>query len=493
MLRGKFTASLFCTFPFALRRAVLTLPTLPHWREVPVCLSMATSSSQFASDGGQPRPESDSEGSTEAPEQPEAKRMKLCPEIEDTGVVEKVENGAAPQAAKVHRKKCALLLSFSGKDYKGMQRNPGVKTIEEDLIQALYAAEAITEEMRDNLGKLGFQRCARTDKGVSAARQLVSLKMVPENRMVASVNSHLPTEIRVMSLFRTTKGFNSKEWCSARTYEYYVPTYAFADSINDVSHEYRSPPETLLRVDQLLGMYKGTHNFHNFTSGKQPGDPSCMRYIIDFTCGSLHETEGVEYVALRVKGQSFMLHQIRKMIGLVIAVMRGYATDEMIVRSLLKEKVNIPRAPGLYLILDNVHFDRYNRKFGEDGVHQRLEWSAVEERIQEFKERVIYQHIHETELQAAPMAEWLASLNIHDFIDAESVPRLPVASAGGNSEQVEKGDNPPHEEVEKGDSPPHEEVEKGDSPPYEEVEKGDYLPQEQVKKGDNPPHEEVEQ
>lgn len=442
MLR-KLTASLFCTFPFALdlRPAVLTHPGLLH--RAPVCCAMASSSSQRVLDSGGPLPDSDSDGSTESPEQPEAKRMKLSPVPEDTGVDKEVENGANPPAAKIHRKKCALLLSFSGKDYKGMQRNPGVKTIEEDLIQALYAAEAITEEMRDNLGKLGFQRCARTDKGVSAARQLVSLKMVPESKMVASVNSHLPVEIRVMSLFRTTKGFNSKEWCSARTYEYYVPTYAFANSIKDVKHEYRIQPEMVERVGQLLGMYKGTHNFHNFTSGKHPGDPSCMRYIIEFTCGAPQVREGVEYVALKIKGQSFMLHQIRKMIGLVIAVMRGYASEEMIGRTLQKEKVNIPRAPGLYLILDNVHFDRYNRKFGEDGVHQPLDWSPAEEHIQEFKERVIYLHIHETEVQSAPMAEWLASLNIHDFIDADSVPRLPAASTSGNSEQVQKGDSPP--------------------------------------------------
>lgn len=73
--------------------------------------------------------------------------------------------------------KFAMLLSYCGKGYFGMQRNPGVRTIEEDLIQATYKAGAISEDMRDNLGKMFFQRCARTDKGVSAVRQVVSLKM----------------------------------------------------------------------------------------------------------------------------------------------------------------------------------------------------------------------------------------------------------------------------------------------------------------------------
>jgi len=41
----------------------------------------------------------------------------------------------------------------------------------------LFKAEVITEDDKACLGKMSFQRCARTDKGVSAARQVVSLKI----------------------------------------------------------------------------------------------------------------------------------------------------------------------------------------------------------------------------------------------------------------------------------------------------------------------------
>lgn len=441
-LTRNFTASLFRAIPVGLRQTALIQTRLPHWTESN-CRAMASSSALPPASSGESPPDPDADESP--PDQPEAKRMKLCPPLDDTVAGEQAGNGPNPPAEKVYRKKCALLLSYSGKDYKGMQRNPGVKTIEEDLIQALYAAGAITEEMRDNLGKLSFQRCARTDKGVSAARQLVSLKMVSREEMVEAVNTHLPNDIRVMSLFRTTKGFNSKDWCSARSYEYLIPTYAFAHSLADLNHKHRMSPETVVQVNKLLGMFKGTHNFHNFTSGKRPGDPSCMRYIIDFACDSPQVREEVEYAALRVKGQSFMLHQIRKMIGLVIAVMRGYAKEEIIERSLQKEKLNIPRAPGLYLILDNVHFERYNRKFGEDGVHKALEWSAAEERIREFKHSVIYLHIHRTELHLSPMAEWLASLNIHDFVDTDSVPLLPAAITSCSTEELTQSAASPQE------------------------------------------------
>lgn len=55
--------------------------------------------------------------------------------------------------------------------------NPGVKTIEEDLLKALLDAKYITEEDFSNQQNAQFQRSSRTDKGVSAARQVVSLKL----------------------------------------------------------------------------------------------------------------------------------------------------------------------------------------------------------------------------------------------------------------------------------------------------------------------------
>lgn len=56
-------------------------------------------------------------------------------------------------------------------------RNPEMKTIEEDLLTALLKAKLITDEAFAQVQTIQFQRAARTDKGVSAARQVVSLKL----------------------------------------------------------------------------------------------------------------------------------------------------------------------------------------------------------------------------------------------------------------------------------------------------------------------------
>lgn len=80
-------------------------------------------------------------------------------------------------AQRIKRKNYAILLGYLGKDYYGMQRNPGMQTIEEDLITALLKADLITTEHFKNIRLINFQRAARTDKGVSAIRQIVSLKL----------------------------------------------------------------------------------------------------------------------------------------------------------------------------------------------------------------------------------------------------------------------------------------------------------------------------
>lgn len=193
------------------------------------------------------------------------------PEIE-------ASNNESP-LGKVKAKKMALCMTYNGKDYLGMQRNPGTKTIEDDLLQAMYKGELIQKEHIDVPQAMKFQRAARTDKGVSAVRQIVSLKL-PTNltaqEMVDKINSHLVDQIRVIDIKRTTRGFNCKNNCDSRTYTYVLPTFAFAPPGSQAEESYRITEDRIGEVNKVLSLYKGCHNYHNFTSGKlckTPGSP----------------------------------------------------------------------------------------------------------------------------------------------------------------------------------------------------------------------------
>lgn len=83
---------------------------------------------------------------------------------------------------------------------------------------------------------------------------------------------------------------------------------------------FRLDAKSLTKFREILKCYEGTHNFHNFTVGKNFNDSSCKRYIMSMTVGEPFipkESKG-EWVSVKIHGQSFMLHQIRKMIGLAI-------------------------------------------------------------------------------------------------------------------------------------------------------------------------------
>ncbi|KYO39556.1 tRNA pseudouridine synthase A, mitochondrial [Alligator mississippiensis] len=342
------------------------------------------------------------------------------------------------QNKKLPKRKIVLLMAYSGKGYHGMQRNvgcPQFKTIEDDLVSALVQAGCIPENHGEDMKKMSFQRCARTDKGVSAAGQIVSLKVWLMDNILEKINNHLPSDIRILGLKRVTGGFNSKNKCDARTYSYMLPTFAFAPKDLDPQDEtYRLSQETLEKVNRLLACYKGTHNFHNFTSQKKAKDPSANRYIMEMFCEEPFVREGLEFAVIKVKGQSFMMHQIRKMIGLVIAVVKGYTAESIMERSWGEEKVDVPKAPGLGLVLERVHFEKYNKRFGNDGLHEPLEWVEEEEKIAAFKEEHIYPTIINTEQEEKSMVNWMNTLSIHDFNSTATGAQANDGSSKNNNE-----------------------------------------------------------
>lgn len=271
----------------------------------------------------------------------------------------------------------------------------------------------ISKEGFDVPQQISFQRAARTDKGVSAKCQLISVKL-PEVVDIVALNSDLPNDVRVFCVKRVTKGFNAKDQCDARTYTYTLPTAAFENS-NVVRTEFRVSDDQINGVRSVLKLFEGTHNFHNFTARKHFHDPSSKRFIMSFGCEEPFLFKNVEFVTIKIKGQSFMLHQIRKMVGLALAVIRGLAGERVIQKAITNTAIDIPTAPGLGLMLDQVHYDRYNKRYGEDGIHSVLEWTEEEQNVKQFLEERIIPTILETEIEENRMLVWIENLSKHSY------------------------------------------------------------------------------
>ena len=152
--------------------------------------------------------------------------------------------GSRPAVGK--KKPYALCCGYIGTGYQGMQFNEGCKTIEGELLQAVYSAGGISEENMSNNGgsglgplqKTGWMRASRTDKGVHAVMNLLSMKMVEPadgdfKKYVETINNKLPSQIRLYSVERVVGSFHAKFGVSHRYYNYVLPTFAFAKQFSD--------------------------------------------------------------------------------------------------------------------------------------------------------------------------------------------------------------------------------------------------------------------
>lgn len=87
---------------------------------------------------------------------------------------------------------------------------------------------------------------------------------------------------------------------------------------------------------------------------RKPLDQRARRYIISFQCVETFVLKGIEFAVLEIKGQSFMLHQIRKMVATVVAIARNIISDETINEAYKADKLEIPMSPSLGLCLCHV-------------------------------------------------------------------------------------------------------------------------------------------
>ncbi|KAF9006061.1 pseudouridine synthase [Cyathus striatus] len=371
-----------------------------------------------------------------------------------------------PRAPRYPKRQCALLIGFCGSGYSGMQIQPEhaqVKTIEGVLFKALVKIGAVSQDNADDPVKVALARAARTDAGVHAAGNVVSLKMIvtiPGVRdIVERLNEELPPEIRVWGYTRVQNSFNARLVCDSRKYTYYFPSYllippkresglqkalrhhlessmAASDAEIGDSEEFwkgdltesrideltrkrawRVGSETMERLRSVIARYEGTHNFHNFTVARDASDKSNNRFIkkIEITDPVIYG--GTEWISILIHGQSFMLHQRKMMAALVLICRCGTPID--IIDQLYKpSEVFIPKMPALGLLLEEPLFHSYNTRV----LHR--------EKMAAFKEKYIYTNMREVEDRDGIFDAWMRSIDTYagnDFLYLGKAGTLPQA------------------------------------------------------------------
>ncbi|KAL7713624.1 tRNA pseudouridine synthase A [Entamoeba marina] len=344
--------------------------------------------------------------------------------------------------SRIKKVKMAIIVSYVGRGYSGMQYMKDTPTIEKVLENALYESNCISEDNKHNLQKVSWNRCARTDKGVSAANNIVSLKMGIDGDFITRINSHLPETIHVHSAVKVPGSFNAKNRVDSRDYEYFFPSYALqrVDPTNPtINTSYEPTTEDLDYLNSVLKAFCGTHNFQNFTFNKKngkPSDKSNTRYIIEVSA-QLVKLGSMGFVAVSIRGQSFMIWQIRRMMGFAVVLTNlRFPLNESLEFmkksfSLINWRHIIPTAPPFGLFLERCNFDTYNKKLGEDKLPINNEETLKQ--CKEFKEKYIWNDIADHEVKEHAFGDYMKEVRYQRIFD--------VLSGKVDGEIEEQGDD----------------------------------------------------
>ncbi len=241
-----------------------------------------------------------------------------------------------------------ITLAYDGFDFHGWQVQPGLVTVQGLLSAAL---ERVTGERRLPQGS------GRTDAGVHALAQVASCTVespIPVANLVVAVNDLLPPAVRVLAIEDAKPGFHARAAAKAKTYRYRVWRSAICPPFL-ARYAYHHPyPLDESAMGSAAAVIAGRHDFTSFAAvdperGRDDAEAPNLRTVFS----SVWQREGEE-LFYTVRGDGFLHHMVRNLVGTFLLVGKGTLEPNDIGRVLEAKKRSAagPTAPahGLYLV-----------------------------------------------------------------------------------------------------------------------------------------------
>jgi tRNA pseudouridine38-40 synthase len=204
-----------------------------------------------------------------------------------------------------------LTLSYDGSGFRGWARQPGARTIEGTLADALDARYP---------GWSGLAVAGRTDTGVHALGQVVSVTVgtgPPAANAALALNAVLPPDVVVRSSAEAPEDFNARYSARARAYVYRVRVVrdpSALDARRALHHRGALDRSVLAAWAEAL---RGTHDFTAFT----PTETQHLTFVRNVHHAAWHEVG--EELRFSIAASSFLRHQVRTLVGTMLLAARG--------------------------------------------------------------------------------------------------------------------------------------------------------------------------
>ncbi len=257
-----------------------------------------------------------------------------------------------------------VIVSYDGTDFHGWQVQPGLSTVQGELQAALGR---ITGETPLPQGS------GRTDAGVHALAQVASFALaapIPPQNLQRALNRTLPASIRVLEARTVQSTFHARHSAVAKIYEYRILPAA-ADHCSPFLARYvHACPWPLDRaaLDAAAAHFLGEHDFASFAATdpdlatrEADADAEALSTIRTVFASAWEEraTADGPLLVYRVRGNGFLHHMVRNLVGTMVEAGRGFLAADAIpgILEACERSAAGPTAPARGLFLHSVEYD----------------------------------------------------------------------------------------------------------------------------------------
>lgn len=212
-----------------------------------------------------------------------------------------------------------IVLQYEGTRYQGWQKQVSTDNTIQGKLELLLSRMCGTP--------VEVQGAGRTDSGVHAYGQVANFHMDTDKtagEILEYMNAYLPEDIAVLSCEEKPERFHARLNAKGKVYRYHI----WNSTVKPVfRRKYVHQVPGILDVEameQAAALLCGTHDYQSFTSTKR-GKKSTVRTVESIVI----ERQGEELI-FTFKGNGFLYHMVRIMMGTLIEVGLGIRKAEEI-------------------------------------------------------------------------------------------------------------------------------------------------------------------